>query len=138
MNNDTYILRSDGFRKLNLVLWTFCLVVLIGFDVSATALFKDSLWQSKIISYPVVSVEYGDLNGDEKKEMIYLTGRELVVMDSYLGMGQTFAKKRWGIKHKLHRMAVGDWDGDGLNEVLVTGFVHGRIFTEVYYLQGRE
>ncbi|HLD45585.1 MAG TPA: hypothetical protein VJC18_09125 [bacterium] len=83
-----------------------------------------------------MSFDYADVTGDHVVDIVYVTRHELIVGQFEEKAISQVATKSFGLKTTLHRVNLGDWDQDGVIEMLINGFVRGRAITWLYRVEG--
>ena len=97
--------------------------------------FSEAIWESPRIKQALISIGWGDVDGDGQKQWVFLKKNQLVVNDAGL---RPLIKRNATASESFHRLQVGDWDGDGRDDILLSGFRNGQIFTEWLQFQGRK
>ncbi len=125
----TLVYKSKLIRALTLLIFLSLYIP----DTQAGNVVATSLWESEAIPGQVLSVALGDADNDDLvNDLVYVVKHELVIGKITGGKFSKTLSEKSGTKPEFHRVGLGDFDGDGLMEMLVTGFANGRVFTRIY------
>lgn len=113
------------------------LIGLIGPVSTAQAQFADALWESPPVAGTVLSFVCGDRNDNFDYQVTYVTKNKLVAVSFLNKPPEVLATAPAGAGTVFHRLWKGDFDGDGLDDLLVNGSRRGRIFTRLYQRAGK-
>jgi hypothetical protein len=122
----------------NLYPWLLVLIsLLFSPSVWAQKVFPDSVWESAVIRDPVLGFAYGDANHDFSDDLVTVLAGKIVV-SSFVPDGYPVPNEyNAGAGETFHRVWLID-DGTGTQDILINGFVGGRVFSKMLRLNGRE
>ncbi|MBF0103837.1 MAG: VCBS repeat-containing protein [Deltaproteobacteria bacterium] len=98
--------------------------------------FAGSLWESPLMEGAVMSLAYGNVNGDLIPDILYCTSHKIVAGSFDAGLYQPYAAHKLGSDTACHRISLGDWDHNGARDVLVNVSSGDRFLSALYRVNG--
>lgn len=115
------------------------LLILFFFSPSTWAqkIFPDSIWESAVTPDTILGFAYGDADHDFNDDVVMVQAGKIVV-STFVQDGFSVSNEyKAGAGETFHRVWLID-DGTGTQDILINGFVGGRIFSKMLRLNGRK
>lgn len=113
------------------VLLIFC-SVLPAWSLYAAEIFEKSYLESNRLDEKIYSATLRNIDFDPEQEFVYVTSQTLKIAHLYGKKLKVIAEKNMSGQEKLHRVHVGDFNDDGVQEILVNGTVRDRAFAKIF------
>lgn len=110
--------------------------LLFSSAVEAQKIFADSIWESAVTPEPILGFAYGDANHDFNDDVVTVLVGKIVISTFVEGGFSVLGEYKAGAGETFHRVWLID-DGTGTQDILINGFVGGRVFSKMLRLNGK-
>lgn len=121
-------------KKLELSL----IITLFLFPLTLNAYYPSTIWSSDRIDDTLVGVRTGNVVGDGREDIVALSRNHLFVYRVFENQMFKIMDHKGSGREEWIKLALFDLDGDGVSEIIVSGFYAGKVTSFIGRISGKK